>query len=129
MNTKSKGSKAERELVELFWKNNFAAIRVAGSGSMRHPSPDLLVGSGLRKLAIECKSTRLLSKYFPKKEINELLLFARLFGAEPWIGVRFDVLKWYFFNIEDLKKTKSGYAATIEIAKLKGLLFDELISL
>src|SRR3989344_2985518 len=44
MSVKQKGSKAERELLHMFWAKNFATIRSAGSGSMKYPGPDLLVG-------------------------------------------------------------------------------------
>jgi Holliday junction resolvase - archaeal type len=43
---KSKGSKAERDLIHLFWSKGFAAMRAAGSGSSQHPSPDILAGDG-----------------------------------------------------------------------------------
>ena len=34
MTNKAKGSKAERELYEMFVNNLYRAVRVAGSGSM-----------------------------------------------------------------------------------------------
>lgn len=52
MGLKQKGTIAERELIHLFWKNNIPAVRVAGSGSMRYPSPDILAGTPLKKFAI-----------------------------------------------------------------------------
>ena len=55
------------------------------------------------------------------------VLFADSFGAEPWIAVRFDKVKWFFLSIEDLKFTGKYYAASQELAKAKGLLFEELI--
>ena len=53
MSRKSKGINAERSLIHKFWAHNWAAIRVAGSGSSKYPSPDVLAGNNLRKLAIE----------------------------------------------------------------------------
>ena len=50
---KSKGSKAERELISMFWKKGFAAMRAAGSGSTHHPSPDIVAGNGKYFFAIE----------------------------------------------------------------------------
>ena len=35
MSTKSKGTNAERELIHNLWANGYAAIRSAGSGSMK----------------------------------------------------------------------------------------------
>ena len=50
---KSKGSKAERDLMHLFWENGFAAMRAAGSGSTQHPSADVVAGNGKLYFAIE----------------------------------------------------------------------------
>jgi len=55
---KAKGSRAERELLAMFWENNFGGYRSAGSGSTPLPSPDILVGNGKKYLAIECKSIK-----------------------------------------------------------------------
>jgi Holliday junction resolvase len=63
---------------------------VAGSGSSKYPSPDILAGNNSRKTAIECKASKSAAKYFTKEEISALKEFSTLFGAEPWVAVRFD---------------------------------------
>ncbi|MBI2208039.1 Holliday junction resolvase [Candidatus Woesearchaeota archaeon] len=128
MSLKSKGINAERELVHMFWAKEWACLRIAGSGSNRYPSPDVLVSNKLRRLAIECKTTKDQKKYFEKKEIEALKKFADVFGAEPWTAVKFKGHEWYFISIEDLKETKKGFMASAETAKNEGLLFEELIS-
>lgn len=128
MNLKQKGTNAERSLLHLFWQQNWACVRVAGSGSMRHPSPDLLAGNSIRKLAIECKSTSRDSWFFDKKEIEELIYFSRLFGAEPWVAIKFSGKDWVFLNPEDLKDTNKGSSATKSVVDIKGLSLKELIS-
>ena len=128
MSVKQKGINAERELIHMFWKNGWAAIRVAGSGSSHYPSPDLLAGNNLRKLAIECKAISSNNKYLSSNTITQLSEFAEKFGAEPWIGIRFDSKGWYFLSFDDINKTKKGYSISNELAKQKGLLFNELIS-
>ena len=127
MSRKSKGINAERNLISLFWAKEWASIRVAGSGSMRHPSADILASNGLRRLAIECKTSRDTSKYLGKEEVEELKIFARMFGAEPWIAVRFDRTEWLFVALDDLKDTGNNYLVSLELAKNKGLLFEEII--
>ena len=127
MSRKSKGINAERELIHKFWSYNWAAIRVAGSGSNKYPSPDILTGNNIRKLAIECKVSKEPIKYLTDKEIKELLIFAKTFGAESWIAIKFDKIGWYFLTIEDLKKTYNSYMVNLEIAKNKGLTIEELI--
>ena len=69
---KSKGSAAERDLMHKFWAAGWAVVRAAGSGSTQFPSPDLIVGGGIRKLALEIKVTKDSKKYFPKQEIVDL---------------------------------------------------------
>lgn len=127
MSRKSRGIGAERELVHKFWANEWACIRVAGSGSSRYPSPDLLAGNNVRKLAIECKLVKNMDKYFPNKEFDELKQFSIIFGAEAWIAIKFTGFSWLFLNLEDLKQTDKGYSISFSSAKLKGLSFDDLI--
>ncbi|MFC1741214.1 Holliday junction resolvase Hjc [Nanoarchaeota archaeon] len=127
MSLKSKGIGAERELIHLFWNNGWSACRVAGSGSTKYPAPDVIAGNNVRKVAIECKATRDIRQHFSRKEIEELKEFSGLFGAEPWVGVRFDRLKWYFVTMDDLNENEGGYSISLQNAKLKGFLFEELI--
>jgi len=125
--SKRKGTNAERELINMFWGRGWAAIRSAGSGSMQYPSPDLLVGKNGRRLAIECKLTVDSKKYLPLSEISHLNYFAKTFGAESWIAIKFSKEPWYFFTPEDLEPTGKNLAADIDLAQTKGLLFEELI--
>lgn len=127
MSHKSKGSNAERDLIRKFNESGWVAIRSAGSGSQQYPAPDVLAGNNLRRVAIECKATRDLKKYLTKQEVDELVLFANKFGAEPWIGIKFDRLEWFFISVEDLEQTPKSYAIDIPTAKTKGLSFTQLI--
>jgi len=128
MSRKSKGISAERELVHRFWKTgNWACHRIAGSGSSKYPSPDLIASNNIRKLAIECKTIKSNSIYLKKEEITALKEFSRMFGAESWLSVRFNMNDWLFFNLEDLKETEKNYCANLDMGKFKGLLFEELI--
>ncbi|MAG15824.1 Holliday junction resolvase [Candidatus Woesearchaeota archaeon] len=129
MSHKSKGINAERELIHAFWNNSWSAVRIAGSGSSRYPSPDVLAGNGSRRIAIECKASKDTAKYLTAKEVGELQTFAELFGAEAWIGMRFDDMKWYFLSLEDLKASGKSFSVSIELAKKKGLKFEELIEI
>ncbi|MDO8642305.1 MAG: Holliday junction resolvase Hjc [Candidatus Woesearchaeota archaeon] len=132
MNTSAKGTRAERELLHLFWKTErFVVMRAPASGAIKYPCPDLLVGNHERKLAIECKSPGVPTQYFTGKEIADLRSFSTIFGAEPWVAIRFSPgLKpeWYFVSIEDLNPTDGGnFVVTLAAAQRKGLLFDEII--
>ncbi len=128
INRKNKGSNAERELVSMFWKAGWAAIRVAGSGLTKNPNPDVLAANKIRRIAVECKTTKETRKYFSKRDIEQLKEFSEMFGSEAWIGIKFNNMKWFFISLEDLEKTNKGYVASIELMKRRGLLFEELIS-
>jgi Holliday junction resolvase len=127
MSLKSKGINAERELIHLFWRNGWSACRIAGSGSIKYPAPDIVAGNNVRKIALECKATKDIRQRFTRKEIEELKEFSVVFGAEPWVGVRFDRLNWYFLTLEDLNEAAEGFSVSLKEAKMKGFLFDELV--
>ncbi|OYT31262.1 Holliday junction resolvase [Candidatus Woesearchaeota archaeon ex4484_78] len=124
---KAKGLNAERSIVRNFWEAGWAAVRVAGSGATKFPNPDVIAAKQGRKLAIECKTTKDTKKYLSKQDVVQLKTFASKFGAEPWIGIKFNTLDWYFISLDDLERTKNGFVVSIKLAKDKGLLFEELI--
>jgi holliday junction resolvase Hjr len=127
--SKAKGSNAERDLIKMFWAAGWAAIRSAGSGSMQFPSPDVLAGNKIRRLAVEVKATKENKKYFSSEEVKQLYDFSSYFGAEPWIAIKFPGSFWVFINPEDLKKTEENFVFSIEDSKISGLSFEELIGL
>jgi Holliday junction resolvase len=125
--SKRKGTVGEREIIELFWKEGWAAHRIAGSGSNKFPSPDIIAGNAQRKLAIEAKITKDNIKYFDEEEVYGLEAFARVFGAEPWIAVKFAREHWSFFALHDLMRSGKLFKIGQKDALTKGLLFEELI--
>ena len=129
MSKKSKGINAERELLHRFWASGFIAMRAPASGAIRYPCPDLIVGNQLRKLVIECKTTSAKKQYISNEQINNLKQFSQIFAAEAWVAVKFSKDGWFFLNLEDLKQTEgNNYVISVEAARNKGLLFEELIS-
>ncbi len=125
---KAKGSRTERELMHLFYASGkFMPCRIAGSGSTTLPAPDLIVGGMKRVLAIECKAGKG-RRDIKKEQIEELKLFSKLFGAEPWIGVRFDKMPWHFLELRQLGISKGkNYFVTPELVRKIGISFDELV--
>jgi Holliday junction resolvase len=125
MNRKGKGINAEREIIHLMWRNGWACVRVAGSGASRYPTPDIVTGKNGRVLAIECKAGKGPYQYLEKDSVENLKKFSTIFGAEAWIGVRFNNKEWNFFRPEDMEQTKSNYVITINSV---GKNFEELIN-
>ncbi|MEA3398919.1 MAG: Holliday junction resolvase Hjc [Patescibacteria group bacterium] len=128
MSHKSRGTAAERDLIHRFWAEEWAAIRSAGSGSMKYASPDLIVGKGGRRLLIEAKLTSSSKKYISKEDANQLLYFAEVFAGEAWFAIKFPKKPWYFLTPEDMEDTGKNLAMSMELAKLRGLSFEELIN-
>lgn len=128
MSKKSRGTNAERELVHKFWGASWACFRAAGSGSTQFPSPDIIAGNKIRKLAIEVKLTTEEKKYFTSEEINGLQYFSDKFGAEPWVAVKFYRREWVFLTLEDLQSSGKNFVVTQELADRKGLNFEQMIS-
>ncbi len=129
MGAKSKGTNAERELIHMFWQvEGWVACRVAGSGSMQYPSPDLIAGNKEKKVVIECKATASDYQYLTKQEVAELVQFSQRFNAEPWIGVRFTREGWFFLKPEHLNETDKNFTISREQIKQKGIKFDNILT-
>lgn len=128
MGNKQKGSNAERELIHAFWAVGWTACRVAGSGSMKYPAPDIIASRLGCSLAIECKATVSKYQYLEKREVEELIEYARSSGSRPLVAVRFFRKKWRFLNPEDLNSAEKSFVITDELALKRGLTFEELTS-
>lgn len=123
---KAKGTGAEREIIHKFWGSGWAAVRVAGSGAIKYPSPDIIASNNLRRIAIEVKATKDEAQYITKGQIGQLDEFSRRFGAEAWIGVRFDNRGWFFVSIEELRETEGAFVLDFDKAKSIGMTFEEM---
>ena len=124
-NNKSKGSKAERELYDMFVNNHFRAVRVAGSGRMDNADCDLIAGKPGQKYAIEAKSTKKSSKYITKEQMSSFIVFSEIFGLTPVIAVRFNRLGWFFLDPKDLEDSGKNWVVSVEIARTKGKRFSQ----
>jgi len=124
-----KGSKEERDLVRMLWDSNFAAMRApASGGATKKPLPDVLAGNGEIYLAIEVKSTSRDKIYINSQKVKGLCEFSNIFGAIPYIGIKFRYKKWLFLSPEDLEVTRNeNYRLDKDLAFKKGLELDELI--
>ncbi len=111
----------------MFHEAGLQPLRAAGSGSTPIPCADLIVGGRGRILAIECKAGKG-KRYIEKRQVDELVEFAKNFNAEPWIATRFDNNQWWFIEIDVLKKSKGGnYMISLEESKRIGRTFEEIL--
>jgi Holliday junction resolvase len=117
------------ELVNALDEAGFAVMRAPASGSATERElPDVLAGDGDDFYAIEAKSSSGRPIYLEGQEVENLVYFARNFGAKPRIAVRFDREDWYFFHPGDLYTTDKGsYRVKKETALADGTDFSELV--
>ena len=124
---KSKGSKTERELYQIFVENHYRAVRVAGSGTMENADCDIIAGKKGqgRKYAIEAKSCKKLPKYISKDQINRFMTFSDIFGLKPVIAIRINRIGWIFLNPKDMKNSGKNWTINREIIRKKGKRFSQ----
>jgi Holliday junction resolvase len=128
----AKGDRRERELVNQLDERGFAVMRAPASGSATSRElPDVLAGNGVVFYAIEVKASAGDPIYLDQKEVYDLVYFGRNFGADPYIGVRFDRESWYFFDPrgDEIHETYGGnYRVKKETALEQGLPMESLTS-
>ncbi len=126
MSNKAKGSRVERELVELFTKNGWRAVRVAGSGVKDESPCDLLAAKPGRKgHVVEVKSSKKTSIYISKAQVNDFVTFAYSIGLSPVIAVKFNYEGWLFISPEQLKDTGKNWVISVERARDEGKRFSQ----
>lgn len=123
---KAKGSKVERELVEIFTKQGWRAVRVAGSGVSDYSPCDIIAAKiGRKGFAVEVKSSRKKTIYITKEQINDFVIFAKLIGLSPIVAARFNREGWIFVAPQILKDTGKYFALNLETAREKGKRFSQ----
>ena len=126
-NNKSKGSKAERELLKMFTENSWRAVRVAGSGANDDSPCDLIAGKlGKRGFIIEAKPSKKTSIYITKEQISDFVLFSSIIGLTPVIAARFNREGWFFISPQQLKDTGSLWVLGLKTAKEEGKRFGQI---
>ena|SRR3989338_11349107 len=126
MSNKAKGSNAERELVKLFVEHDWGAVRVAGSGVGEEAFCDIIAAkSGRKGFAVEVKSSKKLTIYITKQQINDFVIFTSILGLRPAIAVRFNREGWLFLVPKYLKDTGKYWAVSLKTAKEKGKKFSQ----
>lgn len=126
MSNKSKGSKAERDLVKLFTEHNWRAVRVAGSGVGEESPADIIAGKlGKRGYVVECKSSKSTNIYIKKSQIEDFLIFSDMIGLTPVIAARFNRQGWLFLSPSILKDTGKYWALSLATATTQGKRFSQ----
>lgn len=102
MSSKKRGCDYERKLIELLYLKGYSAVRVAGSGCSKNPSPDIIASNGSRIIAFEVKSVQSDKIYLAKEVVDKLLSFSRSFNCEAWFAVHLLRKGWFFKRADEL---------------------------
>lgn len=125
-NNKAKGSRIERELIDIFTKNSWRAVRVAGSGVGEDSPCDLIAAKlGKKGHAIEVKSSKKSTIYITKQQIEDFLLFSNIIGLKPILALRFNREGWLFLDPKYLNDTGKYWGVSLKTAKEKGRKFSQ----
>ena len=128
-----KGIREERELVQLLWKRNFAAIRAPASGAATQmPRPDIIAGSSERgvQFAFEVKTTHDDKLYISRESVSQLIDFSQRFGCQPILAIKFKGkgIPWLFIEPQSLTTTPAlNFKITLREALQRGMDFKSLI--
>ena len=126
MSNKSKGSKAERELLRIFTENGWRAVRVAGSGVNDDSPCDLIAAKvGRKGYTIEAKSSKKTAIYITKAQIEDFVKFSYALGLSPVIALRFNYEGWLFINPEQLVDSGKNWVANLKVLREKGKKFSQ----
>ncbi len=126
MSNKAKGSKAERELLDIFTANSWRAARVAGSGVNDNSPCDLIAAKiGKKGFVIEAKSSKKPQIYISKEQIHDFIMFSEIIGLKPAIALRFNYEGWLFIHPCQLKDTGKYWSVSLKNAKSEGKRFSQ----
>lgn len=129
--SKAKGSRAERELLQLFTDQSWRAARVAGSGTNENTFCDLIAGKNGRAYAVEAKSSKNPRIYITKEQIEDFIKFSEVMGLTPVIAVRFNREGWLFLDPLDpdqLENSGANWVVNLKNAKVNGKRFSQFFN-
>lgn len=121
-----KGSKAERELLEMLYECGFSVVRSAGSGNLKK-CPDVVAIKSGRIIGMEVKFWSSERLVLSKMDLQELLEWARRASAELYIAWKVPRRGWFFLKPEDLKEKRKSFVISLKEAERRGIKFDVLV--
>jgi len=121
-----KGVEYERLLARRLSKLGFAVVRAPSSGSgTKMDRPDIIAGRRGLIVAIDVKTTSRERLYVKGENIEQLIRFSEMFGAIPYIAVKFkgSDKDWLLISPQQLKKKDSSkmYSISLEEASRIGI--------
>jgi len=124
----NKGANAERQLIHRLFEAGFSVIRTAGSGKTPLPAPDIIALKRGRILAFECKAWKAKNLAIPVEQVEELLDWSEVAGAEPLIGWKIPRKGWFFLKSGQMKNTGKFFTINSSNAMEKGKSLEEVMA-
>ena len=124
--TYRKGSRYERELIEIFKQSGYSVIRAAGSG-VGTPSPDVLLFKRTKQYGLECKAWDKTSLSLEKGQIDDLRKWEENTGMTTLIAWRSSREGWYFIYLDELSEQPKSYTVTKKRAQELNRRIEHLI--
>ncbi len=129
---RSRGYRAERELVHMLWRLGFAVMRAPASGSRIRKAeyPDVVAIMNGRVAVFEVKSrAKPTGIYVEGEQVKKLVDFAARAGGTPYIAVRIPHKEWKFVRVDTeaskIEKTfKVGREDVERAPNIAGVLAD-----
>jgi Holliday junction resolvase len=115
--SRSRGYRAERELVHILWRLGFAVMRAPASGARIRKAeyPDVVAIMKGRVAVFEVKSRAKPSGlYIEPEQIKKLLDFAERAGGIPYIAVKIPHKEWKFVKVV---RKEDGEGKTYKVSK------------
>lgn len=124
--SRSKGYRAERELVHTLWRLGFAVMRAPASGARIRKAeyPDVVAIMKGRVAVFEVKSrAKPTGLYVELDQVRKLLDFAERAGGVPYIAVKLPHKEWKFVKVsrESVKESKTYRVSKEDIEKAPGI--------
>jgi len=124
--SRSKGYRAERELVHALWRLGFAVMRAPASGARIRKAeyPDVVAIMKGRVAVFEVKSrAKPTGIYIELDQVRKLLDFAERAGGIPYIAVKLPHKEWKFVKVsrESIKENKTYKVSKEDIEKSPGI--------
>ncbi len=126
LNRYSKGSRAERELINYFSQKGFSVIRAAGSG-VSSLSPDLLLFKKGKQYAIESKAWEGDRLSIKKDQFSGLKTWEENTGITSYIAWRKNREEWLFIPLSVFKENEASHSIKWESAKMIARKLEEMI--
>ncbi|VVC03305.1 Holliday junction resolvase Hjc [Candidatus Burarchaeum australiense] len=114
--TYRKGSRYERELIDIFQQKGYSVIRSAGSG-VGTPSPDILLFMRGKQYGFECKAWDKGSLGIEKSKFAELRHWSENTGMTTMIAWHLSREGWYFLHLDELGEKEKNFTVTAKRAR------------